>query len=44
LESIKKRFLDEGNETVTNSNALKMEAADDKMRMTDVPNTKKHLK
>ena len=36
---MKKRLLDEGNETVTNCNALKMEAADGKMRMTDVANS-----
>ena len=33
---MKKRLLDEGNETVTNCNGLKMLAADGKMRMTDV--------
>ena len=33
---MKKRLKDEGNETVTNCNALKMPAADGKMRMTDV--------
>jgi len=36
---LKKRLLDEGNETVTNCNALKMLAADGKMRMTDVADT-----
>lgn len=36
---LKKRLLDEGNQTVTNCNALKMEAADGKMRMTDVADT-----
>jgi hypothetical protein len=36
---LKKRLLDEGNETVTNCNALKMLAKDSKMRMTDVANT-----
>jgi hypothetical protein len=36
---LKKRLKDEGNETVTNCNALKMEAADGKMRMTDVATT-----
>jgi hypothetical protein len=35
---LKKRLLDEGNQTVTNCNALKMEAADGKMRLTDVAN------
>ena len=29
---LKKRMKDEGNETVTNCNALKMEAADGKLR------------
>ena len=33
---LKKRMLDEGNQTVTNCNALKMKAADGKMRLTDV--------
>ena len=33
---MKKRLKDEGNETVTNCNALKMKAADGKMRLTDV--------
>lgn len=33
---LKKRLKDEGNETVTNCNALKMEASDGKMRLTDV--------
>ncbi len=33
---MKKRLLAEGNETVTNCNALKLEAQDGKMRLTDV--------
>ena len=33
---MKKRLLDEGNETVTNCNGLKMLAIDGKMRKTDV--------
>ena len=33
---LKKRLLAEGNQTVTNCNALKMVAVDGKMRMTDV--------
>mgnify|MGYP003403092239 FL=1 len=33
---LKKRLLDEGNETVTNCNALKFPSADGKMRLTDV--------
>ncbi len=36
---LKKRLLAEGNETVTNCNGLKMEAADGKMRLTDVADT-----
>lgn len=36
---LKKRLKDEGNETVTNCNALKLPAADGKMRMTDVADT-----
>ncbi|MBA4409944.1 MAG: BRO family protein [Bacteroidota bacterium] len=36
---LKKRLLDEGNETVTNCNGLKMLAADGKMRLTDVADT-----
>ncbi len=36
---LKKRLLEEGNETVTNCNALKMPAADGKMRLTDVADT-----
>jgi len=36
---LKKRLKDEGNETVTNCNALKMTAADGKKRMTDVADT-----
>ena len=33
---LKKRLKEEGNESVTNCNALKMQAADGKMRLTDV--------
>jgi len=36
---MKKRLKDEGNETVTNCNALKMTAADGKKRLTDVATT-----
>ncbi|MCF8372792.1 MAG: Bro-N domain-containing protein [Bacteroidales bacterium] len=36
---LKKRLSDEGNESVTNCNALKMQATDGKMRLTDVANT-----
>ena len=35
---LKHRLKDEGNETVTNCHALKMRAADGKMRMTDEVN------
>jgi hypothetical protein len=41
---LKKRLLDEGNETVTNCNALKMQAADGKMRVTDVVDTEQLLR
>lgn len=37
---LKQRLKEEGNETVTNCHALKMQAADGKMRMTDCLNTK----
>ena len=40
---LKKRLKDEGNETVTNCNALKMEAPDGKMRMTDVADTEQQF-
>lgn len=36
---LKKRLRDEGNETVTNCNGLKMAAPDGKMRLTDVADT-----
>lgn len=41
---LKKRLKDEGNETVTNCNGLKMLAADGKMRMTDVVGTEQLLR
>jgi hypothetical protein len=41
---LKKRLLDEGNETVTNCNALKMLAADGKMRLTDVADIEQLLR
>lgn len=41
---MKKRLMDEGNETVTNCNALKMTAADGKQRMTDVADTEQLLR
>ena len=41
---LKKRLRDEGNETVTNCNALKMLAPDGKMRMTDVADTEQLLR
>ncbi len=36
---LKQRLKEEGNETVTNCNQLKMEAPDGKMRLTDVADT-----
>ena len=36
---LKNRLQKEGNETVTNCNALKMQAPDGKMRLTDVADT-----
>lgn len=36
---LKKRLKEEGNETVTNCNTLKLKAADGKMRLTDVADT-----
>ena len=41
---MKKRLKDEGNETVTNCNALKMTAADGKKRLTDVATTEQLLR
>jgi len=41
---LKERLLKEGNETVTNCHTLKMKAADGKMRLTDVANTKQLLR
>lgn len=41
---MKKRLADEGNETVTNCNGLKMTAADGKQRMTDVADTEQLLR
>ena len=41
---LKKRLIDEGNETVTDCNGLKMRAADGKMRMTDVADTEQILR
>ena len=41
---LKKRLLAEGNETVTNCNGLKMQAADGKMRLTDVADTDQLLR
>jgi hypothetical protein len=41
---MKKRLRDEGNETVTNCNALKMQAADGKMRLTDMADTEQLLR
>ena len=41
---VKKRLIDEGNETVTNCNQLKMLAPDGKMRLTDVADTEQILR
>lgn len=41
---LKKRLKEEGNETVTNCNGLKMEAPDGKMRLTDVADTEQLLR
>lgn len=41
---LKKRLIGEGNETVTNCNALKMKAADGKMRKTDCASTEQLLR
>ena len=41
---MKKRLKDEGNESVTNCNALKMTAADGKKRLTDVADTEQLLR
>jgi len=41
---LKQRLKEEGNETVTNCHALKMKAADGKMRLTDVADTQQLLR
>ncbi|MEA4957682.1 hypothetical protein SDC9_24012 [bioreactor metagenome] len=41
---LKKRLKDEGNETVTNCNGLKMPAPDGKMRLTDVADSEQILR
>jgi hypothetical protein len=41
---LKERLKKEGNETVTNCHALKMEAVDGKMRLTDVADTEQLLR
>ena len=41
---LKQRLKKEGNETVTNCHALKMKAADGKMRLTDVADTEQLLR
>ena len=41
---LKKRLKDEGNQTVTDCNGLKMKAADGKMRLTDVANIEQLLR
>jgi hypothetical protein len=42
--TLKQRLADEGDQTVTNCDRLKMLAADGKMRLTDVANTKQVLR
>ena len=41
---MKKRLKDDGNETVTNCNGLKLKAADGKRRLTDVATTEQLLR
>lgn len=41
---LKKRLLEEGNQTVTNCNGLKMRAADGKMRLVDASTTEQLLR
>lgn len=41
---LKQRLKEEGNETVTNCNGLKMKATDGKMRLTDVADTEQLLR
>ena len=41
---LKKRLKEEGNETVTNCNGLKLKAKDGKMRNTDMLDTQNILK
>jgi hypothetical protein len=41
---LKKRLADEGNQTVTNCNGLKLLAPDGKMRLTDVADTEQVLR
>ena len=41
---LKQRLKEEGNETVTNCHALKMKAADGKMRLTDVADNEQLLR
>ena len=41
---LKQRLKEEGNETVTNCNALKLQAIDGKMRLTDVATTEQLLR
>ena len=41
---LKQRLNEEGNETVTNCNALKMRSADGKMRLTEVADTDHRLR
>ena len=41
---LKQRLKEEGNETVTNCHALKMQASDGKNRLTDVADTEQVLR
>ena len=41
---LKKRLLDEGNQTVAHCNGLKMKSADGKMRLTDAGTTEQILR
>src|SRR5215510_5990734 len=42
--TLKQRLKQEGNETITNCDKLKLQAADGKMRLTDVVNTEQALR
>lgn len=44
LEGLENRLKKEGNETVTNCNAFKLQAPDGKMRLTDVADTEQFFR